>query len=89
MLGVCLPQQHGLPFYHTNTKLDTCCVFSQTGLPRQVNTWPHYKCLSQACNDALLSPGTEPSVDNLVVANLRSYLLVQWFSTYCGVWAPL
>ena len=73
-------------------------------LPRQVNTWPRYvsihvKCLFQACSDALLSSGTEPSVDNLALAllstlqtcalaNLRSYLLVQWFSIFYGLWLP-
>ena len=82
MLRVCLPQQYGSPVYHTNTKLDTTCIFSRSGLSQQVNSWPCYesiciKCFSQGRNDALPSLGTKPSVDNFAVANLRSYMLVQ------------
>ena len=28
--------------YHSNTKLDTFRIFSQIGLPRQVDIWPRY-----------------------------------------------
>ena len=38
-LLVCLPRQYGLPVYCTNTKLDTSCIYGQTGLSRQANTW--------------------------------------------------
>ena len=55
-------------------------IYSQTGPPRRVDAWHSYgsisvKCLFHRYNDQLPSSGTEPKVDNLAVANLRSYLL--------------
>ena len=37
MFRVCLPHQHELCVYHTNSKHNTLCIFSQTRPPRRVD----------------------------------------------------
>ena len=34
---ICFPS-----VYHTNTKLDTSCIFSQTEPPQPIDAWPRY-----------------------------------------------
>ena len=81
MLRNCLPHQQELSFYHTNTMLDTSCIFSQqTEPPRQIDVWPRNGsvgviCLSQEHNNALLSLGAVARFGTLAVANLRYFLL--------------
>ena len=77
MLRVCRLHQRESFVYHTNTKLDTSCIFSQTEPPRRVNAWREsvgVMYLSQRHNDALSSSDTE-SRRNLAVTNFRFYPL--------------
>ena len=55
-------------------------IISQIGPTRRVDALLHYrnigvKCLCPGYNDTLPSSGTEPTVKNLAIANLRSYSL--------------
>ena len=81
MLLVFLLHQHKSSVYHTNTKFDTSCIFSQNGPPQRVDALSRYGSGSikyffqRHGNDGLLSSETKPKVDNLAVANFRSYPL--------------
>ena len=68
--------------YYTNTKHDTSCnLYRVSDWANDGHiVWLCYeniggKGLSQGQRDILPSSGTEPRVDNLLVANLRSYSL--------------
>ena len=72
---------------HINTKLDTFCIFSQTVPPRRANALARcgiigVKCLAQVHNDALPNSETEPRVDYLAVANLRTCKLHHFVNAY-------
>ena len=72
---------HKSSINHTNSKLDTLCIFSHTVPSRRVGglsqLWNNTRKMSfsQGQNVTLPSSKTEPRVDNLAVANLRSYPL--------------
>ena len=77
LLCVCISHQYGSYVYHT---LILHAIFGQTETPQRVNCLAPYgskvlKYLSQKNSNAFPSSGTKPKVENLVVANLRSYPL--------------